>query len=62
MGDGLEMLVSTNGADCFVMVANTILVNGTSNIYQQSPSGAGCKLAGLNMPSATIPGRTQLVY
>jgi Flp pilus assembly protein TadG len=53
---------STNGADCFVMVANTILVDGTSNIYQQTPSGAGCKLAGLNMPSATIPGRTQLVY
>jgi hypothetical protein len=28
---------STNGADCFVMIANTVLVNGTSNIYQQSP-------------------------
>ena len=53
---------STNGADCFVMIANTILVNGTSNIYQQSPGGAGCKLGGLNMPTATIPGRTQLVY
>jgi hypothetical protein len=53
---------STNGADCFVMVANTILINGTSNIYQQTPSGAGCHLAGLNMPTATIPGRTQLVY
>jgi Putative Flp pilus-assembly TadE/G-like len=53
---------STNGADCFVMVANTVLINGTSNIYQQSPDGSGCKLAGLNMPSATIPGRTQLVY
>jgi Flp pilus assembly protein TadG len=53
---------STNGADCFVMVAATVLVNGTSNIYAQSPKGAGCQLAGLNMPSATIPGRTQLVY
>jgi Flp pilus assembly protein TadG len=53
---------STNGADCFVMIAATVLVNGTSNIYAQSPHGAGCKLAGLNMPSATIPGRTQLVY
>jgi hypothetical protein len=45
-----------------VLVAATVLVNGTSNIYAQSPHGAGCKLAGLNMPSATIPGRTQLVY
>jgi Flp pilus assembly protein TadG len=53
---------STNGADCFVMVANTVLVDGTSNIYQQSPAGSGCNLAGLNMPTATIPGRTQLVY
>jgi hypothetical protein len=53
---------STNGADCFVMVANTVLINGTSNIYQQSPDGAGCKLGGLSMPSATIPGRTKLVY
>jgi Flp pilus assembly protein TadG len=51
-----------NGADCFVMVANTILVNGTSNIYQQSPYGAGCKDAGLNMPAASIPGRGKLVY
>jgi hypothetical protein len=53
---------SKYGANCFVMVADTILINGTSNIYTQSPNGAGCKLAGLNMPSATIPGRTQLVY
>jgi Flp pilus assembly protein TadG len=53
---------STNGADCFVMVANTVLINGTSNIYQQSPLGAGCKQAGLNMPTATIPGRSTLVY
>ncbi len=53
---------STNGANCFVMVANTILINGTSNIYQQTPNGAGCKLAGLDPLSATIPGRTKLVY
>jgi hypothetical protein len=50
---------STNGADCFVMVAKTILINGTSNIYQQPPDGSGCNQAGLNMPSAR---RTQLVY
>jgi Flp pilus assembly protein TadG len=53
---------STNGADCFAMVANTILINGTSNIYQQSPDGSGCKTAGLNMPTATILGRGELVY
>lgn len=53
---------SSNGADCFVMVASTVLINGTSNIYQQSPSGAGCKLAGLAMPTTTILGRGQLVY
>lgn len=53
---------SSFGADCFVMIANNILINGTSNIYQQSPGGAGCKQAGLNMPTATIPGRGALVY
>jgi Flp pilus assembly protein TadG len=53
---------SSNGADCFVMVANTVLINGTSNIYAQSPNGAGCKQAGLNMPTATIPSRSLLVY
>ena len=53
---------SANGADCFVMVTNTVQVNGTSNIYKQSPTGAGCKLAGLVMPSVTIEGRGQLVY
>ena len=53
---------SSNGADCFVMVANSVLINGTSNIYQQSPSGADCKLAGLAMPTTTILGRGQLVY
>jgi Flp pilus assembly protein TadG len=53
---------SSNGADCFVMITNTVRINGTSNIYQQSPNGEGCKQAGLNMPTATIPGRSQLVY
>ena len=53
---------SKYGADCFVMVAGSILINGTSNIYAQSPNGAGCQLAGLNMPSATITGRAKLVY
>ena len=44
------------------MVANTVLINGTSNIDQQSPNGAGCKNAGLIMPTAKIPSRSQLVY
>ena len=53
---------SAHGADCFVMVANTIHINGTSNIYQQSPYASGCNQAGLNTPKASIPGRGQLVY
>jgi hypothetical protein len=52
---------ATNGADCFVMIAYTVLVNGTSNIYQQTPDGSGCKTAGLIQPTASIPGRGQLV-
>ena len=44
------------------MVASTILINGTSNIYSQSPAGAGCKQGGTNMPIAYIPTRVQLVY
>jgi len=53
---------STNGAVCFVMVANDVTVNGTGAIYGQSPAGAGCQEAGLNMPKVTIPGRPKLVY
>jgi Flp pilus assembly protein TadG len=53
---------SSSGGDCFVMIADTININGTSYIYQQTPDGSGCNLAGLKMPTATIPGRTQLVY
>src|SRR5262245_41309690 len=53
---------SSNGADCFVMIASTVLINGTSNIYQQSPYAAGCKTAGLTVPTATIPSRSQLIY
>ena len=53
---------SAEGAICFVMVANDIRINGTGSIYAQSPAGAGCKDAGLNMPKVTIPGRPKLVY
>ncbi len=51
---------SSNGAACFVMITGSVLINGTGSIYATSP--AGCKTAGLIMPTATIPGRGQLVY
>ena len=53
---------STNGANCLVTIAKTVTINGTGSLYQQSPDGSGCKDAGLIMPLATIPGRSQLVY
>jgi Flp pilus assembly protein TadG len=53
---------SSNGAVCLVMVAKDILINGNGSLYSQTPNGAGCQAAGLQMPSASIPGRTQLVY
>ena len=51
---------STNGDACLVMITGSVLINGTGSIYATSP--AGCKKAGLIMPTATIPGRGQLVY
>jgi hypothetical protein len=51
---------SINGANCMVMVAGSVLVNGTGSFYSQTP--AGCAQAGLTMPTATIPGRSTLVY
>ena len=53
---------STNGAVCMVMVTKDVLVNGNGSIFAQTPDGSGCRDAGLNMPTATIPGRTRLVY
>jgi hypothetical protein len=53
---------ATNGADCFVMVAGTVLINGTMNIYQQTPTGSGCNLQGLDQPHATILDRGHLVF
>jgi Flp pilus assembly protein TadG len=53
---------STNGAVCMVMVTKDVTVNGTGSIYAQTPDGSGCLAAGLTMPTATIPGRTKLVY
>ena len=53
---------SSDGAVCFVMVGKDVRINGTGSIYAQSPAGAGCKDAGLNMPLVQIPGRPKLVY
>jgi Flp pilus assembly protein TadG len=53
---------ATNGADCFVMVAGTILINGTMNIYQQTPTGSGCNLQGLDQPHTSIVDRGHLVF
>jgi Putative Flp pilus-assembly TadE/G-like len=53
---------SANGAQCFVMIAKDVLLNGNGAFYSQTPDGSGCQAAGLTMPTATIPGRTKLVY
>jgi hypothetical protein len=53
---------SANGADCMVTIAKDVLVNGTGSLYSQTPDGSGCKSAGLIQPTATIPGRSTLVY
>jgi Flp pilus assembly protein TadG len=53
---------SANGAQCFVMVAKDVLINGNGSFYSQTPDGSGCKAAGLQVPTATIPGRVKLVY
>jgi len=48
---------SSNGQSCFVMVMDEITINGTGDIAESG----GCKAAGLTMPTATVPGRPQLV-
>jgi Flp pilus assembly protein TadG len=48
---------SSNGSDCFVMVAANITINGTGKIVEHG----GCGSAGLAMPSGSVPGRGQLV-
>jgi len=48
---------SSNGQSCFVMVMNDITINGTGDIAETG----GCRAAGLTMPTATVPGRPQLV-
>jgi Flp pilus assembly protein TadG len=49
---------SSNGASCFVMVADNYTINGTGSIFDTG----GCSSAGLIMPQATIPTRGQLVF
>lgn len=49
---------SSFGASCFVMVANTVRINGTGSILETG----GCPVAGLNMPTAQVPSRGELVY
>ena len=49
---------SSFGASCFVMVVNTVLINGTGSILETG----GCHAAGLDMPTAQVPSRGELVY
>jgi hypothetical protein len=53
---------ATSGDDCFVLITGSLLINGTMNIYQQTPTGSGCNLQGLNQPHATIVDRGHLVF
>jgi Flp pilus assembly protein TadG len=48
---------SSNGASCFVLVVDNILINGTGSIL----ANGGCASAGLTQPTGTIPGRPVLV-
>jgi Flp pilus assembly protein TadG len=49
---------SSYGASCFVMVAYTLLIDGTADILETG----GCPQAGLAMPVNTVGVRGQLVY
>jgi len=48
------------GQACFVMVMDSITINGTGDVVA-GDTPANCAKAGLNMPYATIPSRGQLV-
>ena len=50
---------NADGASCFVLVAYTILVNGTANIFANNTQ---CSTAGLGTPQATVATRERLVY
>jgi hypothetical protein len=49
---------SSNGQSCFVMVMDNITINGTGDVLESG----GCRAAGLTMPTASVPGRGQLVF
>ena len=51
---------SSNGEACFVMVMDSITINGTGDVLSNN-TPANCLRAGVNLPTATIPGRGQLV-
>jgi Flp pilus assembly protein TadG len=48
---------SSNGYSCFALVVDNVTINGTGSILDEGQ----CAQAGLNMPSAQVPGRGQLV-
>jgi Flp pilus assembly protein TadG len=50
---------STNGKSCFVMVADNFQISGTAGILKTDIGQ--CAQAGLTMPTAAIPARSQLV-
>ena len=51
---------SSNGQACFVLVMDSITINGTGDVLSNN-TPANCSRAGVNLPYATIPGRGQLV-
>jgi Flp pilus assembly protein TadG len=51
---------SSNGEACFVMVMDSITINGTGDVLSNN-TPANCLRAGVNLPYATVPGRGQLV-
>jgi Flp pilus assembly protein TadG len=51
---------SSNGQACFVMVMDSITINGTGDVLSGN-TPANCSAAGVNLPTATVPGRGQLV-
>jgi Flp pilus assembly protein TadG len=49
---------ASNGANCFVLVVDNLIITGSANIV---PDG-GCVAAGLTMPTGSSPGRGKLLY
>ena len=48
---------SSNGKSCFVMVVDTLRVNGTGSILAHGE----CEQAGVTMPTNPVPSRGKLV-